>query len=739
MESHDPKAFWTLLDKIKQFDNVNELPNAENISVEEWMNHLKNISKKRDKHEDHNLAEQIKTLENQIPSEQFKILNNAITISELKRIIKKLKNNKSPGEDMILNEMLKCGSSVLLPALTKLFNLILSTSHFPYKWNESTISLLHKKGSFYDTNNYRGISITSCLSKCFTALMAERLLDCLEENKLLHFSQAAYRKKSRTADHIFTLKSIINNYCIKKRKKLYCCFIDFKKAFDSVWREAMLFKLLSLGMGGKFYFLLKNMYLHTQSRVKFSQGMSPHFYSELGIKQGDCLSPILFNIFINDMQEIFTNNCDPVQVNKLKLNHLLFADDLVILSETNQGLQNSLDKLHQYTEKWILDINIDKTKTLTFQRYGKRITNMFHIGNVDIEQVNKYTYLGITFDSSGCFTSVETELKAKAIKATFKLSSALNSGLNASYGLHTKLFDSLIRPIATYGCEVWFPMKYNKIFSDISGDFMKRIDKIPCEALHNAFCKRLLSVYKSTSNTLSKSELGRLPLSLYTITQTIKYWNHILGKSPDSLLYQSYLSEREISSDWILFIKNILTICNLEHNWNSQTQIFARDIQHIKLKLRNIFLQKYSESKIPSHLQNSCKTQFNINITTLHPPTYISLKIPLIYKKSLTRIRLQSNRLGIITGRYTRPITPLQIRVCLVCNELDDENHLFWNCKLTEKIRADFLNVLTMLFSDFMSMNNDEKSYFILHPKSEKEALLCGKFVNNMACERNLL
>ena len=100
------------------------------------------------------------------------------------------------------------------------------------------------------------------------------------------------------------------------------------------------------------------------------------------------------------MQEIFTNNCDPVQVNELKLNHLLFADDLVILSETNQGLQNSLDKLHQYTEKWILDINIDKIKTLTFQRYGKRITNMFHIGNVDIEQVNKYTYLGITFDST---------------------------------------------------------------------------------------------------------------------------------------------------------------------------------------------------------------------------------------------------------------------------------------------------------------------------------------------------
>ena len=123
------------------------------------------------------------------------------------------------------------------------------------------------------------------------------------------------------------------------------------------------------------------------------------------------------------------------------------------------------------------------------------------MGEFNIEQVKTYTYLGIQFNSSGCFTSVENELKAKAIKASFKLQTTLNSFTNQNYEIHLKLFDSLIRPIATYGCEVWYPTRYKKIFENADNS-LKNIDKIPCELLHNAFCKRLLGVYKSCNNTL---------------------------------------------------------------------------------------------------------------------------------------------------------------------------------------------------------------------------------------------
>ena len=484
--------------------------------------------------------------------------------------------------------------------------------------------------------------------------MAERLLNCLETNNLLHFSQAAYRKKSRTTDHIFTFKSILNNYCLKKKQKLYCCFIDFKKAFDSVWRDAMLLKLLQLGIGGEFYYLIKNMYSITKSRIRFSKGITEYVQSELGIKQGDCLSPILFNVFINDMHSIFDNHCDGILVNDIQLNHLLFADDLVIVSETRNGLQKCLDKLHDYTQTWALDINIGKTKTIIFQRYGKRTQDNCNIGGLEIEQVNKYTYLGIPFDSSGCFTSAEIELKSKALKAMFQLQSTLNSGVRTNCNLHTKLFDTLIRPIATYGCEVWYPIKHNKTYKN-ENNIMHRIDKTPCELLHNAFCKRILGVYKSTSNIISKAEIGRLPLSFYIILQVIKYWNHILEKPIDSLLHQSYLSELNNSSEWTSFVKTILTLCDLQNKWDNQTILNNNDMSILKSNLRKMFLKLYCDAKKPDHLKCSFNLQLQTRSNLLMPAEYTKMNIPLIYRKGLTRIRLQSNRLGILTGRFLVP------------------------------------------------------------------------------------
>lgn len=159
----------------------------------------------------------------------------------------------------------------------------------------------------------------------------------------------------------------------------------------------------------------------------------------------------------------------------------------------------------------------------------------------------------------------------------------------------------------------------------------------------------------------------------------------------------------------------------------------------LKLKLRNIFLNIYSDSKRPPYLQNSFKTQLSSNNTKLNPPAYINMRIPLIYKKSLTRIRLQSNRLGVITGRYTRPITPVQNRICRTCNELDDEKHLFWNCNITEQFRKDSHNELTAMFPDFDNLNHDEQLSRILNTESENETFWCGKFIHKMACIRNLV
>ena len=114
------------------------------------------------------------------------------------------------------------------------------------------------------------------------------------------------------------------------------------------------------------------MYADNILRIKkIRQGLTDKFLSKLGVRQGDTLSPILFKIFINDLVEIFGDKCDAVSLGDLILNCLMYADDVILVSQSEQILQNCLNKLETYCEHWCLDINMNKTKSLVFNKSGK--------------------------------------------------------------------------------------------------------------------------------------------------------------------------------------------------------------------------------------------------------------------------------------------------------------------------------------------------------------------------------
>ena len=230
--------------------------------------------------------------------------------------------------------------------MAKLFNLILNSGVFPNAWSVAYQVPIYKKGDPLDCNNYRGISITSCLGKTFSGVMCQRLSNYLDTEKKISDSKTAFRKKHSTLDHIYTLKSIVNKYVLRQKRKLYCCFVDFRKAYDSVWREGLMVKLRRLGVGGKFYQLIKDMYSKTSSSVKLQTGTTPTFPIDVGIKQGDNLSPVLFNVFIDGIGECVADwSDDCVTLNNVKTPSLLYADDLLLMSTSPSSMQRSLDKL----------------------------------------------------------------------------------------------------------------------------------------------------------------------------------------------------------------------------------------------------------------------------------------------------------------------------------------------------------------------------------------------------------
>ena len=138
----------------------------------------------------------------------------------------------------------------------------------PELWNLSLITTLYKSGDPGNCSNYRGLCVTSCLGKLFNRLLQTRLTNYLESEGMFSHFQAGFRKGYRTTDNIFILKTLMNKYLFKEKKQLFLCFVDFSKAFDTVWRPALLYKILIKRIGGNFFNIIKHMFSTTKCAVR---------------------------------------------------------------------------------------------------------------------------------------------------------------------------------------------------------------------------------------------------------------------------------------------------------------------------------------------------------------------------------------------------------------------------------------------------------------------------------------
>ena len=197
----------------------------------------------------------------------------------------------------------------------------------------------------------------------------------------------------------------------RKKKKLFCAFIDYKKAFDSVQRGLLWGKLLNSSVNGKVLRVIRDMYTKAKSCVKTRHGLSQFFVSNIGLRQGEDLLPVLFSLFLNDLKGVFLTSNDvqglklPFALaqdvclqdieNILYLFSLLYADDTIVLAECPEDLQRALDILKIYCEFWGLDINVRKTKVMIFSRGKIRKMPKFNFNEETVDVVWDYKYLGV--------------------------------------------------------------------------------------------------------------------------------------------------------------------------------------------------------------------------------------------------------------------------------------------------------------------------------------------------------
>ena len=671
-----PKYYWSV---INQLDSANRNKQNDAISLDDLFNGFKTLSGNNSHGEFNSSVEpdeddnDVNILQRELVDQ---ILNSKITVEEIELRVNDLKNGKACGMDNILNEFIKSTFEKMKLVYVALFNKVLDTGHIPEAWTIGMIMPIYKnKGDKGDFDNYRGITILSCLGKLFTSIINFRLNKYANEVNLINENQTGFRKSYSTLDHIFLLNNIIDILVKKCDQKLYCAFVDYKKAFDTVWRSALWHKMLKSGISGKLHNLIVNMYKNIKSCVSLNGNVSDYFISENGVRQGENLSPFLFALFINDLENFLLQyGCNPIKIPGadlqifLKLLITLYADDTVLLAGSKEDLQKCLDGLKQYCDKWKLEVNANKTKIIIFSQ-GRPLTSNhnFMLGDSIIEVVRDFRYLGVTFSYNGFFTRNEDEIVINSNRAIFGLIKKARKG-NLPIDIQFDLFDKNILPILLYGCEIW---GYKNL---------KRLEK-----LHLLFCKLVLKLKNSTPNIMVYGETGRFDLKYYAKKRIINFWRSIACGNKNKLSYimynlckQRYEHDPQSSSEWFINLANMIHRYGIQGSIPSQEAIIKevanRMHKNLKQEYINNWVDEINSSAKCSVLYKHIKPVFEREYYLSHIPPKLRL--------ALSRVRTCNHKLPIEAGRYGLRYSAREERICTKCNSgsIGDEFHFILTC-----------------------------------------------------------
>ena len=221
-------------------------------------------------------------------------VNSALTRDEVVKAIKSVKNNKANDIDNLLAESLK--TPVFTGILTVLFNKCFNDGIVPDTWKLGAINPIPKSSAYNkkDPLSAMGITLAPVFNKIYCTILNNRLSEWEEQNNILHDAQNGFRKKRSTVDHITSLTSIIETRKLK-RKSTFAIFVDFKNAYDAIDRSKLFIELKHIGIAGRMYKALVSLYEDVKCCVRVNSFYTVWFSVSCGLKQGCCLSPILFN------------------------------------------------------------------------------------------------------------------------------------------------------------------------------------------------------------------------------------------------------------------------------------------------------------------------------------------------------------------------------------------------------------------------------------------------------------
>ena len=527
--------------------------------------------------------------------------------------------------------------------------------------------------------------------------------------------------------------------------------MDLKKAFDTVPRIRLFYTLLKeYSIGGKFLNVIQQMYSKNQIFVKLSNGLLTPFFTTIGLKQGCVFSPILFNLFIDKICTIFDDSCAPLKLKNMDLNCLLWADDLMIISKSAAGLQQAINKMSQFYQSMGLEINVKKTKIMIMNKRGRKLDQSynFYLQGKKLDIVDQYQYLGVKFRPSGSFGLAVQELNDKASRAWFGISKIIFQNKRMEIDKIFGIFNSLVTPIASYGCPVWLPHVIPRKYFD-NCDIFDYFSKLQCETLQQKCARISLSVHNKTPRLAVLGELGIYPLLAHFLSLCFNYKLSLLSRRSSNVLIGHAMSEFEELTNqgqdcWLSRVNKMEANLKIPSNISFNKSSGKKILSILKGKFDCYYLDKIKEIKTKGDdMTNHNKLRtYELFKSSFTREPYLTLVRNRNQRCHLTRLRVSSHFLGIETGRFKTPVTPIHQRTCQYCNfgsqaphppsPVDDEFHFLVQCPLFSNERKSFFEKLGSIMPSFPQLSLENKFKTIVCPTSAKAAKLANRFIQLM-------